>query len=494
MTPIAAWFRSWPLAWRVPVLVALLMVGVAGMISEVVLSRLESDQEANLRELTGAYLDGLAAAVLEPTIRGDVWEVFDALDRAGAHYGGVKARYVLVENPDGRVVAASDPLRFPLRSATPNALADRFRGQDALVIDNAGSRAWLARPLRTEGVTVGRILAEIDLTDMLRVRRNVLLTLILLNGALTAAFAAIGYVALKRMLRPLGVLADHVKRVRDGQVEPIPERAAASSSSEFRHLFEQFNAMAKALDERRQLAARLAKQEEQAVLGRLASAMAHEVNNPLGGLFNELETLRLHGSDDRVRGLSLDLLQRGLTHIRNVVGSTLVLYKREAAKRLVTADDIDDLRVLVQPQAVRRSVSLIWENRIDRELPVNAGSVRQVTLNLLLNACAAAPRGGSVQLRAFADEASLVLEVVDDGPGLPPDLAAYLTSRPSQDGPIGDGLGLWIVKRLVADDGGAIEARSFGDDGPTRIRVRWPLAGKTLPSALPILVEETLDA
>ena len=50
--------------------------------------------------------------------------------------------------------------------------------------------------------------------------------------------------------------------------------------------------------------------------------MAHEVNNPLGGLFNALDTLRRHGDDASVREATLSLLERGLTHIRNVVRST----------------------------------------------------------------------------------------------------------------------------------------------------------------------------
>ena len=74
--------RSWPLSWKVPLLAAGLMIGIATTISQVVLSRLASDQESNLRALTNAYLDGISAAVIQPVMRGDVWETFDALDRA----------------------------------------------------------------------------------------------------------------------------------------------------------------------------------------------------------------------------------------------------------------------------------------------------------------------------------------------------------------------------------------------------------------------------
>ena len=100
------------------------------------------------------------------------------------------------------------------------------------------------------------------------------------------------------MLQPLGVLTNYVERVREGRAEPIPEgNRRRISPPNSRQLFDRFNAMAERLSERESLASHLAEQEKYAVLGKLASGMAHEVNNPLGGLFNALDTLRRHGGD-----------------------------------------------------------------------------------------------------------------------------------------------------------------------------------------------------
>lgn len=92
---------AWPLTVKVPLLVAGLMVAIAVVISQIVLSRLAKDQETNLGLLTNAYLDGLSAAVLPAVIRTDPWEAFDALDRARGRYSGVEARYTIVELPGG---------------------------------------------------------------------------------------------------------------------------------------------------------------------------------------------------------------------------------------------------------------------------------------------------------------------------------------------------------------------------------------------------------
>lgn len=471
---IRARIANWPLAWKVPLLVACLMIGVAVIISQYVLNRLEADQETNLRLLTNAYLDGLSAAVLPSAVRSDPWEAFDALDRARSHYTGVNVRYAIVELPNGKVLAASEPLTFPVQSLLPPDVNQRFPAQNGLTIDSGSGRAWAVRTLREEGFSVGRILAEVDVAELLRVRRQVLLTLLAVNAGLALGFAALATLVLKRMLEPLTVFTGYMERVREGRAEPIPEREHRGISREFDRLFDRFNAMAGALNERADLATHLAKQEKYAVLGKLASGMAHEVNNPLGGLFNALDTLRRHGDDAGVREATLSLLQRGLTHIRNIVSSTLVTYRRGTTVRSVRAVDIDDLRLLIEPEASRKNIQLLWANDIRGSLPAAVESMRQATLNLLINACAACPKGGIVQLRASSDENALIIEVGDQGPGLPDDIAKYLVRRSDEAPPIGGGLGLWIVRRLVADEHGEITIER-DVRLTTVIRTTWPL-------------------
>ena len=146
---------NWPLAWKVPLLAVGLLVGVAVVISQSVLNRLESDQENNLRLLTSAYLDGLSAAVLPSAIHADVWEAFDALDRASEHYAGVSVRFAVVALPNGKVLAASDPLKFPVHSAIPPEVERRFPTQDGLAIDNEFGPS-MARSLSSRRGLFGR--------------------------------------------------------------------------------------------------------------------------------------------------------------------------------------------------------------------------------------------------------------------------------------------------------------------------------------------------
>ena len=473
---------AWPLVVKVPVLVAGLMVTVAVTTSQVVLWRFVQDQESNLRLLTSAYLDGLSAAVLPALVRRDTREVFDALDRArGGRYAGFEPRFAILELPNGTILASSDPRRFPVQSIVPEELHRRFAAGDGLAIDPGTGRAWLARTLLTEDVPAGRLFTEVDIADSLRVRREILITLVLVNGCLTMAFALGGYFVLKRMLQPLSVLTRYVEQIREGRVEPIPAGYRSKVASEFTQLFDRFNAMARAVSERQTLAAHLADQEKYAMLGRLASGMAHEVNNPLAGMLNAIDTIQAYGHEPAVLLTSLDFLKRGLAGIRNVVRATLLTYKGRSETGVLTAIDLDDLRFLVQHETDARHLHLEWDNRIAEPLSIDGPAVRQITLNLLLNACAASPDGGLVAVTVSHCDGKLRIAVADRGAGLPEDMAALL----HQDAPApalspeSKGLGLWTTGDLVRRLGG-------------RVDVEYPGVGTRLVVNLPVGLGEAL--
>ena len=466
----------WPLQLKVPMLVAGLMVAISIAMSNIVLQRLAQEQENHLQELTDSYLDGLSTAVLPYVTRRDVWETFDILDRARDRYTGVKARYTVVTLKDESILASSDPKRFPVGEPVPASLVERIGSAGRPILDEAAGVAWVSRVIRQEDIDLGSIIAEIDIGDLLRVRHEVLLTLILGNGAVTLLFAAVGYALARRMVRPISLLTSYVDRVRDGAVVPIPAQHVADQGTEFGRLFASFNAMAAALRERADLTARLAEEEKVAMLGKLASGMAHEVNNPLGGMLNLVDTLRKHGQDAQVRQRSLDLLERGLTGIRNVVRATLTSYKQESPSSKLARGELDDLQFLVQHEIARRQATLRWTNTLPEEIDIDGGAVRQIALNLLLNACMASFPGGTVELEARADDHNVTLIVRDEGPGLPESVRDFyhrpaLASLPPRDN---IGLGVWTVCLLASRLGGRIEARK-NDPSGTTILVTLPV-------------------
>jgi signal transduction histidine kinase len=458
LTPLP---RSWPLAVRVPLVVAVLMIAVSVVISQVVLHRLARDQERHIADLAAAYLDGVSTAVLPAAIRRDVWEAYDALDRARNRYQGLTILFAVVTEPEGAVLAASDPRRFPVGSALPADLAERFGADGQLMIDEIAELAFLVRELREGAVPVGRILVELDIGTLIAERRAVRWTLIGVNAALTLLLAVLGIVLVRRMLAPLAILRTHVAAGAEGPIQPVDEAVIARQPAEFAALFRVFNRTARAVAEREAMAARLAEEEKYALLGKLASGMAHEVNNPLGGLFTTVDTLARHGADPAVRARSIGFLRRGLSDIRDVVRAGLVTAKGRVGEAALTREDLDDLRHLIRHEVERRGLTLDWQNQLPPDLPVDRTMVRQVALNLLLNACAASPPGGRVSLVAAVADGALALTVRDDGPGLPPAARATLAAVPAAPPP-GGGLGLWTAARLATALGGRIDVGAQG--------------------------------
>ena len=472
--------RRWPLRVKVPLLVAAMMVVVGTVASQIVLVRLAATQETYLRQLSSAYLDGLSTALVPHVARRDAWEAFDVLDRSRERYVGLDVIHAVVSLPDGRVLAASDPSAFPVLSPAPAALNAKARDGAELQIDTEAARAIARRTLETGGGVIGDIYAQIDITGLLAARRDVLVALVLLNCGVTFVLAAVGYLAVRRMLAPVGLLTEHVERVRGGDVVPIPADRLYDPRTEFGRLFARFNAMAQALAEREALAARLAEEEKLAQLGRLASGMAHEVNNPLGGMQNVIGTLRKHGADPGVRETSLDLLERGLSGICNVVRAALVTYKGGEHPERLTRSDLDDLRFLVQHEVSRRQLRLRWENRLPSDVAVDGGAVRQAVLNLLLNACAASPLRATVSVTARLHEGRLVVEIADRGPGLPADIAALLRDLQADRVPDRQGgLGVWAAARLVTRLEGRFEIDTAPGKG-TRIAILIPAVAEEM--------------
>lgn len=464
-----------PLTLRVPLAVAGLMILVSAVVSERALSRFDAAQARHVVDLGDAYLDGLAPHLVPAVVRADVWEVFDLIDRARGLYRGLDLRQTVVVGGDGLVIASSDPRMFATGSAfAPSDWAGS--GADIRWQDPQATVVHLDRDLRHRGQSVGSLHASIDIGALRHERGRVLWTLILGNAALTLGLSLLGYVAITRMVRPLRRLS---ARLAAGTVEPFVD-AQIPADPETARLYQGYNRLVAALDSRERLTLRLADKERLAALGQLASGMAHEINNPLGGLITALDTLAHYGDRDEVRSQSVALLRRGLDDIGRVVRTTLATHRGAAEDRPLTRADLEDLRVLIEPELRLRRQTLNWRVDLDHPAEVPAGPLRQALLNLLLNAASATPEGGGISF-AFGLSGNTAIAIIEDsGPGLPEALRAYLTETGTNEVPLRSGphLGLWLVRSIAAEIGARIEAGAGATCG-ARVAVLVPLRGGT---------------
>jgi signal transduction histidine kinase len=412
-------------------------------------------------------------------VREDNWEIFDAIDRAQQLNKSLRPAETIVTNSEGAVVAASNPRQHPIGSTFKPESESGTRA-DAFSFSAGSDTAKAVRTLSYPGRVAGTIHATFNTEHLAAERREVFIALLLTNGALTAIFAVAGWLLVARMMRPVEILSRHLAVAEPTLARPVSDEIVTRTKGEFAKVFRAYNTLVRSMGEREELLKRLAEEKRLASLGRLSSVVAHEINNPLGGLFTAVSTLRSHGHIKKVREVSLGLLERGLTGIRDVVRSTLTIYRTDTTPRNFAPSDIDDLALLIGPEARRRTVNVEILNELQTTKPVPSTPVRQSMLNLLLNAVAAAPEESTVTVHAWASEAHLVIVVRDRGDGMPIGASEALSSRTDAPPPIvGGGLGLWTTNRLINDLGGWIDV-VLPSDGGTEITLLLPIAHEEL--------------
>ncbi len=253
----------------------------------------------------------------------------------------------------------------------------------------------------------------------------------------------------------------------------------------------------------------LVQADKLAALGVLVSGVAHEINNPAGLILLDLPVLKaavvdlLAELDERggaealtVAGLPyarmreelpriLDELVASGRRIKHIVEDLKAFARREDAPRLERVDVNEIARAalrLVGP-AVRKATRR-FETDLAPGLPpirANAQRIEQVVVNLLVNACEALPDPGrAVSLRTRHDGASVVLEVRDEGVGIPPEHLSrieepFFTTKRERGG---TGLGLSVSAGIVKEHGGSLVFTSA------------PGAGTTATLSLPVAAEE----
>jgi two-component system, OmpR family, sensor kinase len=485
-----AWRRPWPLTARVPVVSGALILAVAIAASHVLMSTVAREQEIGVRRIAAVYLDGISTTIYPHIVARNLTNTTEALRRTMWFHQSMREQRALVRLPDGSLFADvsgpnGDPgAEDPFHDA---GLRQRLEEQGGFFFDTETGLGWASRAIVRNDNHVADLYVALELKPLVEERQTLRRRLLVATVLASLGASAIGFLIVRHMELPVRLLAERLRRAQIGDFDRVPPTLLPPASSEYGRLLRGYNDLVEALSEREALAARLAERERESVLGRLAATVAHEVRNPLGGMTTALDTVRKFGDDPEVRAKSLDLIERGLWSIRDVVGSVLAFHRMPADSRRLTSGDLDDLRVLIEPELARRQLQLAWHCDIQETVDVAATETRQIALNLLLNACEASPPEKEIGFRVWLDEergpvrrTQLSLEVVDAGPGLPQEVAAALTEV----GVIGlrdppRGLGIKVVRDLVRRLGGRIVATTLAGDHGSRITVTLPTNGGT---------------
>lgn len=286
---------------------------------------------------------------------------------------------------------------------------------------------------------------------------------------------------------------------RDDELAELVRAFNAMAERVEGHRLELAQAVEDAREQTRRAEAAAMTQRRLAATGELAAGIAHEINNPLGGLINAVEALGSGNLPPERRERYLQLVSGGLERIQATVGKLLRLTPRSARTAPYSpATPLADALALVEHRAARQHVELAcaWQladgargESLDRDeaaaawsrLPQLSGEpheVAQAVLNLLVNALDALEgrEHGRIVVSARVEGREVVLEVADDGPGVPeaelPRVADlfYTTKDPGR----GTGLGLAIVHNVAKEHGGSVHLWSKEGAG-FRVQLRLPM-------------------
>jgi len=233
------------------------------------------------------------------------------------------------------------------------------------------------------------------------------------------------------------------------------------------------------ITERLSLEAQLAHRDRLVSIGRLAAGAAHGIGNPLANISVIAQNLEHEAGVDEIRAAGLQIVEevaRGMVMVRALLSfsraGTLAGPAPVAASLRVCAL-VDEAMKLVR----LNHQQLVWESRCDARHTVFGARQRlqQVLVNLLANAADASPKGGSVIVESVVEGGLVVLRILDEGPGLTPDLVDHVFEPfvTTKDVNAGTGLGLYIAYGIVRDHRGTIAIEREGG-ARTVVSVRLP--------------------
>jgi two-component system, NtrC family, sensor kinase len=315
-------------------------------------------------------------------------------------------------------------------------------------------------------------------------------TVLLVAGAGAVAICGALLVVLTYTVqRPMVELQQKIAQLGSGDL--TASVSFANRNDEIGDLGRNFNQMVKQLRESREEIERLhrtqmSRAEHMATLGEMATGLAHEIRNPLAGIAGVIEIIGrdLPGSSP-ARAVVKDVRQE-ISRINHIVTDLLQTARPHPPK--VRKSDlnttVEHAVMLGRQQALSRSTEIAL--RKDPSLPEvehDSDQIHQVLLNLLLNALQAIDVNGKVSVTVERKGTNAVIEVADNGRGIPPDhllsiFRPFYTTRGD-----GTGLGLSLARRIVEDHQGRIDVTSTLGKGTT-FQVILPLQRAAVPASV----------
>jgi two-component system, OmpR family, sensor kinase len=469
--------RSWPVRWRLATVSAgltlLILLLFGGGIGQIATQRIRNDFNNEVRSsarVLASELQITYSPFEAPSLEGGPQlESFVRLNDASTH----------VYDVNKNLIRYTRPLK-PLGPPFPGAR------------DVNGTRVATERIVSkqtgevTGYVQYGRDTSHVEATID---RVWLLIAAGILGGTLLAALAGVAIAG--RAMRPIASLTDTARKIaatRDPS-ERMPEPKNDDEVGELARTLEQ---MLRALD--------AARAEREGVMQKQREFVAdasHELRTPLTSVLANLELLQasLASADQAEDREIVDSALRSSKRMGRLIGDLLLLARADAGRlpahrRVDLAEIAGDAAAEVAPLMGDRE--LILDNEKPLRVEGSRDELHRMVLNLLDNAIRHTPQGSCVELRLCEDSGAAIVEVADDGPGIPESMRSQVFDRFVRGtGPAdtargtGTGLGLAIVSAVAESHGGSVKVAESESGGALFI-ARIPLAERAQPAPKPL--------
>jgi len=479
-------FFDLSLRYKIPIWGSFLIVVTTLLVSLSLVYKAYDDLRESLLVTSASLAHRLADDLFHPLMEDDLWRAFDIINAplVASHAKDIqKPRFILVLDNELNVVTSTDPMLIPMGTQvsqlTPEysmfvkRIGESRGAEDATYDMQDEKNFYIAAPIVHDGFTLGTLIVVHAKDDILWPR----FFQILIHGATMGVIALaillpVNWYWAHRTARPLVLIS---QRMRENDLEAATEVVDQlyPYHDELGELFAAYKRMLIEQKDKEALERQVVHSERLAAVGHLAAGVAHEINNPLGGMLTAIDTLNAYGTMDARTAKTVALIQRGLKQIKETVGALLV--EARVRNRDLEPQDFEDVRALVFPQVQKKELQLQWNSNLARAVPLQANQVRQVLINLLLNAIHAANCRGVVECRVEDRQSHLVMWVENDGKGFTPEQRLHLFEpfSPLSKTGQGHGLGLWVTYQIVQQLGGKIDLQQ--NDGRVRFSVTLPL-------------------
>ncbi len=284
--------------------------------------------------------------------------------------------------------------------------------------------------------------------------------------------------------RPIKRLSNIFKEIVNGSL-PLGKDIAIKRNDEIGELTESFNTLARHLleaQERLKRAAEIERQmmetEKLAALGQLSAGIAHEINNPIGGIqlcFNNLVYTEM---DEKTRQQHIEVVNSGLNRIQTIVKQLLEFSRNSPLSRALTPINtlVENVLKISKYTISKKGISLVKDLSSDMpEVMVDSNKMEQVLLNIIINAIQAMDEGGTLTIRTWHNEGMCNVSISDTGKGIPDDILTRIFDPffTTKEVGKGTGLGLTVSKAIVEQHGGTIEVET--SDRGTTFTVKIPV-------------------